>query len=127
MQTVRQIQRLWDAKQYPRLARELMAARPEASLRAEAELARSNPVAAMGIIRLDELNQTHVKLCRQLLNNVLLGQESDGGWGDAMTTALCVRALRCCDGHGEAVERGLKYLASLQKSEGIWPKEPLRR
>src|SRR6187455_501426 len=117
MQTVRQIQRLWDAKQYPRLARELMAARPEASLRAEAELARSVPVAAMAIIRLDELNQPQVKLSRQLLNCVLLGQEADGGWGDAMTTALCLRALRCSNGHGAAIERGLMYLANLQKSE----------
>src|SRR3954462_8456496 len=101
MQTVRQIQRLWDAKQYPRLARELMAARPEASLRAEAELANRIAVAAMGILRLDELNQAHAKLCRQLPHNVMLGQDADGGWGDAMTTSLCVRALRCCDGHGE--------------------------
>src|SRR4051812_11454162 len=107
MQTVRQIQRLWDAKQYPRLARELMAARPEASLGGGAEWAKGIGGGAMGIIRLDELNQAHAKLCRQLLNNVLLGQDADGGWGDAMTTSLCVRALRCCDGHGEAVERGL--------------------
>ena len=44
-----------------------------------------------------------------------------------MTTALCVRALLCGGGQGAAVERGLHYLATLQKPEGIWPREPLRR
>jgi hypothetical protein len=127
MQTTKQIQRRWKARQYPRLMRELMAARPESSLRAEAELTRSVHAAAMGIIRLDELNQPQVPLCRELLHCVLLGQDRDGGWGDAMTTALCIRALRCCNGQGEAIRRGLSYLANLQKSEGIWPKEPLRR
>ena len=44
-----------------------------------------------------------------------------------MVSALCLRALLCGGGQGAAVERGLAYLAALQKSEGLWPKEPLRR
>jgi hypothetical protein len=127
MQTTKQIQRLWKARQYPRLMRELMTARPEASLRAEAELARSIPAAAMAIIRLDELSQPQSALCRELLNCILLAQDADGGWGDLMTTALCIRALRCCNGQGHAIDRALTYIANLQKSEGIWPREPLRR
>jgi len=62
-----------------------------------------------------------------MLRTVLTAQESDGGWGDPVVTALCLRALMCCDGQGVSVERGLNYLANLQKSEGIWPKEPIRR
>jgi len=127
MQTIRQIQRLWKAQQYPRLIRELMAARPESSLRAQAELGRAIPAAAMAIIRLDELSQPHAPICRDLINRILRGQDRDGGWTDPMTTALCIRALRCGGGHGQAVACAFAYLANLQKPEGIWPKEPLRR
>lgn len=127
MFTIRQIERLWNAKEFRRLAVELLAGRPEASCRLEIEFARSVPAAALGLIRMDELTQSHHPLYRKLLNVLILAQEADGGWGDVMTTALCVRALACGGGHGVAIERGLAYLAQLQKSEGIWPKVPFRR
>jgi hypothetical protein len=127
MFTIRQIERLWKSKQYRRLAVELLQGRPEASYRLEAEFGRSIPVAALALVRMDELAQSHHPLYRALLNVLIVGQEADGGWGDVMTTALCVRALTCGDGQGVAVERGLAYLAQLQKSEGIWPKVPIRR
>ena len=57
MITVRQMERLWGGKAYEKLFRELLAARPEASLRLEVELGRSIPAAALAIIRLDELSQ----------------------------------------------------------------------
>jgi hypothetical protein len=79
------------------------------------------------VIRLDELNQSHVPLCAKLIRAVLAAQESDGGWGDVITTSLCLRALLCSNGDGDAIARGMKYLANLQKSEGIWPAIPLRR
>ena len=44
-----------------------------------------------------------------------------------MTTAICLRALLAGRGQGQAIDRGLLYLASLQKTEGIWPKVPIRR
>jgi len=50
-----------------------------------------------------------------------------GGWGDVLTTALCLRALLCGNGHGQAIDRGIAALAGLQKPEGIWPAEPVRR
>jgi hypothetical protein len=56
-----------------------------------------------------------------------LPQESDGGWGDPILTALCLRALLGGRGGGEAIEQGLSYLAGLQKDEGIWPRIPFRR
>ena len=127
MFTIRQIERLWNAKAFRRLAVELLIGRPEASCRLETEFARSVPAAALGLIRMDELAQSHHPLYRKLLNVLILAHEADGGWGDVMTTALCVRALACGDGHGVAIERGLAYLAQLQKSEGIWPKVPFRR
>jgi hypothetical protein len=127
MITVRQIDRLWTSKSYERLFRELLSARPEASLRLEMELGRSIPAAALAMIRLDELSQSFVPLFGKLLRTILNDQHSDGGWGDPMSTALCLRALMCDRGHGVAIDRGLQYLANMQKAEGIWPNVPIRR
>ena len=127
MITIRQIERAWTARTYEKLFRELVATRPEAGFRFELEQGRAIPTAAMAVVRLEELSQSHVPLCATLLRAVIAGQEKDGGWGDAMTTALCLRALLCSGGDGVAVERGLEYLANLQKAEGVWPAVPLRR
>jgi hypothetical protein len=81
----------------------------------------------MAIIRLDELAQSHVLLYSKLLKIVLTAQESDGGWGDPLTTAIALRALFTSRGQGLAIQRGLAYLAQMQKPDGIWPAEPLRR
>jgi len=127
MTTIRQIERHFSEHQHHRLYQELMTGRPEGQSGLEAELCRTVPLAAMGMIRLDELTQAHTPLYRRLLGVVLTAQQGDGGWGDPIVTAVCVRALLCGGGQGAAVERGLRYLANLQKSEGIWPKESLRR
>ena len=127
MITIRQIERAWTARTYEKLFRELVAARPEAAFRFELEQGRAIPAAAMAVIRLDELSQSHVPLAGTLVRALLAGQEKDGGWGDVMTTALCLRALLCSTGDGVAIERGLQYLANLQKAEGVWPAVPLRR
>lgn len=127
MITIRHIERAWMTGTYEKLFRELVSARPEAGFRFELEQGRAVPTAAMAVIRLDELNQSHVPLCGKLLRAVIAGQEKDGGWGDAMTTALCLRALVCSGGEGLAVARGFQYLANLQKLEGVWPAVPLRR
>lgn len=127
MITLRQIERLWTAQKYPQLFRELMTMRPED---ARPDLSLSNigaAAAALAIIRLDELAQAHVGLSSRLVRALLGSQEADGGWGDLMTTALCLRALMTSNGQGPAVERGLEYLANLQKPEGTWPRIPIRR
>lgn len=126
MTTLRQIERYWLAKEYVKLFRELAAARPEGRFEFETEI-RAPLAAALAVIRLDELVQSHAPLYARLLRSLLLSQESDGGWGDPVTTALCLRALLCGEGNGLAVERGMTYLANLQKDEGIWPSLPLRR
>src|SRR5688500_2877436 len=112
MQTTRQIDRHWNARQYDRLARELLAPRPEYSPRLLAELSRSVPVAALAIIRLDELNQANHPLNGKLIRTIIAAQEGDGGWGDPLVTALCLRALMCGKGVGLCVNRGLAYLAA---------------
>jgi len=127
MITVRQIERHWEAKAYDRLYAELIANRPEASLRLGIDVVRPVPAAALAVIRLDELAQSHAKLYPRLIKIILCAQEADGGWGDLVTTALCLRALLCGDGNGIAIDRGMSYLAGLQKSEGIWPNIPIRR
>ena len=127
MITIRQIERAWTARTYEKLFRELVANRPEAGFRFEHEQARAIPAAAMAVIRLEELSQSHTPVAAKLVRAVIAGQETDGGWGDVMTTALCLRALLCSGGDGLAVQRGLDYLANLQKSEGVWPAVPLRR
>jgi hypothetical protein len=127
MTTVRQIERLWNSSAQQVLAQELLCGRPECSLRLESELRNPLCVAAFILIRLDELAQSHVPLYTRVLKMILAAQEGDGGWGDPLTTALCLRALLAGHGAGAAVERGLEYLARLQKPEGIWPQASLRR
>jgi hypothetical protein len=127
MMTVRQIERDWQSRSYGRLFTDLLAARPEAAFRLGLDINRPLPAAALAIIRLDELSQSHVKLYSQLVKAVLAAQESDGGWGDLVASALCIRALLCGNGNGAAIERGLAYLAKLQNAEGIWPEAPIRR
>lgn len=127
MMTVRQIERYWESKAYGRLFTELLSARPEGSLRLGVNRTSAVPAAALSVIRLDELSQSHVRLYPQLLKTILSAQEADGGWGDLVTTALCLRALFCGNGNGPSIDRGLAYIAGLQKVEGIWPHIPIRR
>lgn len=127
MITIRYIERLWNAGSFQQLLRELLNGRPEGASTLAAEWNGAVPAAAMIMIRLDELTQSHVPLYGRLVRFVLAAQEGDGGWGDPALTALCLRALLAGRGQGAAIQRGMGYLASLQKDEGIWPKVPLRR
>ena len=126
MITIRQLERLFNEQQYRRLYQELITGRPEVQAQLP-ELSRVVPLAALGMIRLDELTQSHAPLYRRFLGVVLTSQQADGGWGDPVVTAICLRALMCGRGQGAATTCGLAHLANLQKSEGIWPKEPIRR
>jgi hypothetical protein len=127
MITVRQIERLWYAKAYDRLLQQLVAPRPEGSDQLLSHLSGSLPAAAMAVIRLDELAQSFAPIYGELIRTILRAQRPDGGWGDVMTTALCLRALFCGNGNGQAIDQGVSALAALQKSEGIWPAIPARR
>jgi hypothetical protein len=137
MMTVRQIERLWDERQYLKLARVLLDVRtdidPEIVPRLTAsstpgQSASAVPAsAALSIIRLDELNQNARPICPRLVRAVIATQHPDGGWGDVAVTVLALRALRCAGGDGEAIARGFSFLATLQKDDGSWPAEPIRR
>jgi hypothetical protein len=127
MLTVRHIERLWDARKYSRLLEELIAPRVEAAAAGELVESPAASAAALALIRLDELNQPQASLCPRLIRTLVALQETDGGWGDVATTALCLGALCLQNGHGQAIERGLAYLATLQQPAGIWPKIPIRR
>jgi hypothetical protein len=81
----------------------------------------------MALIRLDELNQGFHPLTQKLIRTLLAAQEGDGGWGDLVVSALCLRALMCNRGQGDAIDRGIAYLANLQKDQGPWPAYPIRR
>src|SRR5262245_40674205 len=93
MVTVRQIEKLYKSQSWQALAGQMLAGRPEASLRLENALSGPIAAAAMVLIRLDELSQAHVPLYGSLLRSILSAQEEDGGWQDPLTTALCLRAL----------------------------------
>ena len=127
MTTVRQLEKSWESRAYDRMFRELVAFRPESSPRLEFEGGWAVPAAALAVVRLEELSQSHVPLYGRLVRAILAAQEPDGGWGDVATTALCLRALLCGGGAGDAAERGLDWLANLQKPEGAWPYVPIRR
>jgi hypothetical protein len=127
MTTVRHIERLWDAKAWGRLLRELLENRAESSTRLEVEVHSLVAAAAMAMIRLDELGQSHTPLFGRLIRTLLASQDPDGGWRDPATTALCLRALLIDRGQGLAIDRGLRYLGTMQKDEGAWPNEPIRR
>lgn len=127
MMTVRQIEKQWKNEAWQKLVGELLAGRPERSLRLENALAGPIPAAALVLVRLDELSQPHMPLYNRLVRVILEAQEADGGWKDPLTTAICLRALMAGRGSGESIERGLKYLAQMQKTEGTWPAEPIKR
>jgi hypothetical protein len=126
MITVRQIQRLWDEHAYGRLAGLLGEGRsdlPEDAPRGSPSVS----AAALGIIRLDELAQSSHPVCARFIRSLLNAQQPDGGWGEIGLTVLAIRALRCANGDGEAIARGIQWLADLQKEDGAWPMEPVRR
>lgn len=128
MITVRQMERDWESRKYQRLLASLTAARPEGMFPFDIAGGRTVPAAAMALVRLDELNQSHVPLYSRLVRALLASQStSDGGWFDPAVTAFCVRALTAGRGNGLAIERGLDYLADLQKADGLWPAGPIRR
>ena len=127
MITVRQMERFLNARDYARILHDLTSQRADALIRWEAQASRHTLAAAMCVIRLDELNCAAHPLASKLIAAVLASQEADGGWGDALSTALCLRALLAGRGDGVAVDRGLAFLANLQQDEGAFPAGPFRR
>lgn len=127
MTTIRHIHRLYEAREYNRLIAHLLTGRVEQMVHWQTDLHGPQAAGALALIRLDELNQPHVPLYSRIVRDLLRLQQSDGGWGGIGITALVLRALLLGQGGGHSVQRGLAYVSSLQKTEGIWPGIPLRR
>ncbi|QOV91084.1 hypothetical protein [Humisphaera borealis] len=127
MLTVRQIERLYVARDFSRLLHDLTSHRADALIRWDKQANRSVLAAAMSAIRLDELSQAHHAFCGTMVRAVLAAQEADGGWGDPLSTALCLRALLASKGNGASIDRGMAYLAAVQQDAGSFPAGPFRR
>jgi hypothetical protein len=127
MMTIRQIERLWMANSHEKLLETLLRGRWEEPFARKVCSGSAIVAAALGMIRLDELNQSDAPVFGRLLRTVLAGQEVDGGWGDVAATAWALRALLIDGGRGMAIQNGMAYLAGLQQAEGIWPGIPIRR
>lgn len=127
MITLRQLERWWNAGQWAAAVRELSAGRADVPGDLVHDLASPHAAAAMILIRLDELHQPFVPLASRLRRFLVAQQQADGGWDNAATTALCLRALREGDGGGLVIQRATRYLADLQRADGLWPRMPLRR
>jgi len=97
--------------------------RPEASGRLAAELSHALPAAAMVVIRLDELNQSHLPLCRRMIRTILAPKRPTGDWRrddhGHLPSRFALRQWRRRGHHPRA-----QYLAALQKPEGAWPRFP---
>jgi hypothetical protein len=127
MITIRQLERLWMMQQFDRMVRLFLEMRTESSVRLVCELSRAVPAAALAVVRLDELSQAHTPFAQKMIRTIIASQEADGGWGDPLTTALCLKALLTSKGDGLAIQRAIDHLASLRRPEGLWPRVPLRR
>jgi hypothetical protein len=125
MTTVRQIERFWQSNELAGLVAHLCADRPEFGLLSGG---KSKVIAAaLGVIRIDEFGQSFQPIAGKLIRVLIAAQELDGGWGDTAATAIALRALSCSRGEGLAIERGVNWLAGLQKADGAWPDGPPRR
>jgi len=127
MMTIRQVDRLWQLKAYDRLIDDLCVGRAEAVGGIRQLIHGPIAAAALVVIRMDELLQGHLPQVARAVRYLIESQEADGGWGDAVTTALCVRALARSGGAGPVVDRGLALLGLLRRDDGEWPREPFKR
>ena len=128
MTTVKQMDSLWTVGQGKKLFSELSKFRPDVPEFLTAELGGSAvATAALSMIRLQELSQTRTQLYRALFARLIATQESDGGWGDTIVTALAARSL-LNEPEGRSAGMGaIVLLANLQTPDGTFPRNTVRR
>ena len=128
MTTVKQMDGMWTDGQGKKLFAELSKFRPDVPEFLTAELGGSAvATAALSMIRLQELSQTRTSLYRALLARLTVTQEADGGWGDALATTLATRALLNEPEGRSAGMKAVILLGNLQKEDGSFPRETIRR
>ena len=71
MTTVRQMERLWNARSFSRLLRDMLANRVDGMFALEAEMNIAPAAVAAAIIRMDELGQAHLPLATTFINFLL--------------------------------------------------------
>jgi hypothetical protein len=117
MHTLSKLSRLWHARRYRALVRDLTRGRPEARLELDTRIGGDLPAAALLLVRLRELNQLETPLAREALERLIWSQNPDGSWpGGVLVSALCVRGLAAAR-HPTQTRRGLDWLAD--SSRGI--------
>ena len=128
MTTIRQIQSLFSDGQHGKLIADLSQYRADLPMELVDALGGSTTAAAaMAAIRLQELNQQRTTLYRALIARLIGGQESNGGWGDALVTSLVIRTLIADpDGRAAAI-RGIILLAGIQRDDGSVSRDLVRR
>lgn len=127
MLTMKQAERFWNLKAYGRLIDELCPGRAEAVGGIRQLINGPVAAAALTVIRMHELLQSHHPFVGKMVRFLVASQASDGGLGDAVTTALAIRALATDRGTGQALESAIRFVDLLQRDDGEWPREPLRR
>lgn len=127
MLTVKQMERLWNLKAYSRLIDELCIGRAEAVGGIRQLINGPIATAALIVIRLHELLQSHQPFASRMVRFLVGSQASDGGFEDVVSTALVIRALASDRGQGSVLDSAIRFLDLLQKEDGQWPREPLRR
>jgi len=128
MLTHRHIERLWNQEDHRKLFAALAVGRAEFPADVVAELAgRPLSTAALAVIRLAELNQTRCAVFPRLVNFLLASRDIDHIWGDVMTSAMVIRALRVVVSSGPVVDESCRALAALQKDDGSFPDQAVRR
>lgn len=99
MLTTAKLSRLWKQAKYRALVREVCEGRPEARLELDTRCGGPTAAAALGLLRLVELNQSHLPLAAELASRLLWTQNRNGSWGGEanepipLVTVLAVRAL----------------------------------
>jgi hypothetical protein len=127
MLTVRQIERLWQLRAYNRLIDELCTGRAEAVGGIRQLVQGPVAAAALTVIRLSELCQGNQPRVAAMVRYVCASRRPDGGFGDTVTTALCLRALAGDRGAGPVIDGALQFLAHVQREDGEWAREPSDR
>lgn len=128
MTSVRQIDGLWSEGRTRQLVTELTRFRPDfpASM---IDSVSSSPVvaAALAMVRLQELDQTLLASYEGLKRKLLASQAADGSFGSIPITVLACRALLAEPTGAEALRKGLEYLGLIQREDGGFPVDELRR
>lgn len=127
MMTIKQAERFWGLQAHERLIDELCQGRAEAVGGIRQLIHGPEAAAALCVIRMNELLQAHQPFVTKMLRFLIASQQADGGFGDPVTTALAMRALATDRGAGPALEATIRYLDVLQRDDGQWAREPLRR